>query len=237
MKDTRLDKFLSDNTNFTRSELKRLIRSGKASVNGKIIKSPEYKIDTADDNVSLCSNDILSRKFVYILMNKPAGIISASNDKSRKTVVDIVPDEFKHYQLFPVGRLDKDTTGLLLITNNGEYAHKVISPKNLIEKSYIAEVDNPIPNDISDKFEKGIVLVDGTVCKPAVAKIISENTVKIIITEGKYHQIKRMLGTLGLGVNKLHRERIGELTLPENLLTGQSIEIDEKTALKVFNRS
>lgn len=230
----RLDKFLSDNTLLTRSEIKKLIRQGRASVNGKTEKSPEAKLDTDKDSVVFCEKAIENKQFIYLMLNKPAGILSASSDKSRKTVVDLAPDEFKHYGLFPVGRLDKDTTGLLILTNDGDYAHKVISPKSGVEKSYIAQVDKPVPKNIDEIFAEGVTLADGTVCKPAKAEISASNTVRIIITEGKYHEIKRMLGTVHLGVEKLHRERIGGLTLPQDLSEGEIVEISPETAQKVF---
>ena len=160
------------------------------------------------------------------MLNKPAGILSASNDKNRKTVVDLAPEEYKHYNLFPVGRLDKDTTGLLILTNDGDFAHKVISPKSNIEKSYIAVVDGSVTPDMITAFASGVVLSDGTVCKPAILEKITDTSARVIITEGKYHQIKRMFGVVGLGVNALHRERIGELQLPDNLLPGNIYELN-----------
>ncbi|MBQ0083851.1 MAG: rRNA pseudouridine synthase [Clostridiales bacterium] len=234
MKATRLDKFLSDNTEFSRSELKKLIHSGKASVNGETVTIPDFKIDTDTDNIVFCGKTVENKRFVYLLMNKPAGVLSAANDKSRQTVVDLVPEEFKHYDLFPVGRLDKDTTGLLMITNNGDYAHRVISPKYKIEKTYIADVDSVLPADLPEKFSEGIVLADGYRCEPAKAEILSENRIKITVYEGKYHQIKRMLGVCGLGVNKLHRERVGGIVLPENMNFGQTVELTENEAFRVF---
>ena len=158
-------------------------------------------------------------------MNKPMGVLSASNDKSRKTVVDLVPQEIKRQDLFPVGRLDKDTTGLLIITDDGVFAHNCISPKKAIEKGYIATLDGNIDNEMIEKFKLGVLLADGTRCKPAKLEYISDNVARIIITEGKYHQIKRMFGTVGLGVNALHRESIGGLHLPDNLTEGECIEM------------
>ncbi len=221
MKKVRLDKYLSNNSKFSRSEIKKLIRSGKAKVNGVIITQSDYTFDPDETEITLDGQNIQFRKYVYLMLNKPSGILSASNDKNRKTVVDLLPDEYRHLNLFPVGRLDKDTTGLLLLTNDGDFAHKIISPKSNIEKSYLAYVDD-VPNpSITEKFKQGIVLADGTVCKSATAEICSADSVRIILTEGKYHQIKRMLGVVGLGVTKLHRERIGKLELPKSLEIGQ----------------
>lgn len=225
MKTVRLDKFLSDNTRHSRSEIKQLIKDNKVTVNGIIIKQSDIHINPFDARVTVNGVPVIYKKFVYLAINKPSGILSASNDKNRKTVVDLVGDDYAHYSLFPVGRLDKDTTGLLILTNDGDFAHKVISPKSNIEKSYVATVDSCPPKDLSDRFIEGIVLADGTVCKSAMAQIINDNTVRIVLTEGKYHQVKRMLGVLGLGVNALHRERIGKLSLPDNLSVGEYVEI------------
>ena len=222
----RLDKFLSDNTLFSRSEIKNLIKKGSVSVNGHMINSAEFKVVPETDNISLNGECVIYKKFVYLMLNKPAGILSASNDKNRKTVVDLAPEEYKHYNLFPVGRLDKDTTGLLILTNDGDFAHKVISPKSNIEKSYIAVVDGSVTPDMITAFASGVVLSDGTVCKPAILEKITDTSARVIITEGKYHQIKRMFGVVGLGVNALHRERIGELQLPDNLLPGNIYELN-----------
>ena len=222
----RLDKFLSDNTLFSRSEIKNLIKKGSVSVNGHMINSAEFKVVPETDNISLNGECVIYKKFVYLMLNKPAGILSASNDKNRKTVVDLAPEEYKHYNLFPVGRLDKDTTGLLILTNDGDFAHKVISPKSNIEKSYIAVVDGSVTPDMITAFASGVVLSDGTVCKPAILEKITDTSARVIITEGKYHQIKRMFGVVGLGVNALHRERIGELQLPDDLLPGNIYELN-----------
>lgn len=222
----RLDKFLSDNSLFSRSEIKNLIKKGSVSVNGHMINSAEFKVVPETDNISLNGECVIYKKFVYLMLNKPAGILSASNDKNRKTVVDLAPAEYKHYNLFPVGRLDKDTTGLLILTNDGDFAHKVISPKSNIEKSYIAVVDGSVTPDMITAFASGVVLSDGTVCKPAILEKITDTSARVIITEGKYHQIKRMFGVVGLGVNALHRERIGELQLPDDLLPGNIYELN-----------
>ncbi len=235
MKTVRLDKFLSDTTDYTRSELRRLIKQGKATVNGEVIKAFDTKIDIDTDSVTLCGMTVEFKEFVYLMLNKPAGVLSASNDKGRQTVVDIIPNEYKKYNLFPVGRLDKDTTGLLFLTNDGEFAHRVISPKSGIEKSYIAVVDGQPNADMVKVFSAGVVLADGTVCKPAVFEVLGKNTVRIILTEGKYHQIKRMLGVVGLGVISLHRERIGCFVLPSDLKTGEIRDIKPLEALKLFN--
>ena len=225
MKKIRLDKFLSDNTKYTRNEIKKQIKAGSVTVDGDTVTKNDFSFIPDKAAVTLNGENIAYKKFVYLILNKPSGVLSASSDKNRKTVVDLLDDNYQHYSLFPVGRLDKDTTGLLLLTNDGDFAHKIISPKYNIEKSYIASVDGAINPDIIEKFKKGIILADGTICKSAVLEICGENTVRIVLTEGKYHQIKRMLGVVGLGVVGLHRERIGGLTLPKSLELGDFCEI------------
>lgn len=222
----RLDKFISANSAYSRSEIRTAARRGKILVNGQIQRAFDFKIDTDYDKVSIYENEISSIGNVYLVMNKPAGVISASNDKNKETVVDLVPEQFKHLDLFPVGRLDRDTTGLLIITNDGDFAHKVISPKNDVEKCYEVELDADLTEDLVEKFSKGVVLADGTQCKSAVLEILDSRNALITITEGKYHQVKRMFGVFGLGVNRLHRRSIGGLSLPKHLEPRQCLQID-----------
>lgn len=228
MEKSRLDKFIASQLNLSRSEARIGIKRGKASVNNVIIRDPSVILFPEEDEVAYEGQAVSYKKYIYILMNKPAGILSASNDKNRKTVVDLVPQGLKRPGLFPVGRLDKDTTGLLIITNDGDFAHKVISPKSNIEKTYIAGLDGEVTEYMVEKFAQGVVLQDGTQCKPAKLERLDDKTAKITITEGKYHQIKRMFGVVGLGVNTLHRESIGHLFIPKNLLFGECVEILSK---------
>lgn len=228
MKKQRLDKFISNQLIISRSDVRTGIRRGMASVNGEVKRDAALLIDAENDAIVYNGETIGYKEYVYILINKPKGVLSASNDKTRKTVVDLVPEHLKRQGLAPVGRLDKDTTGLLLITDDGVFSHNVISPKKKISKSYIASLDGDITDDMINSFKSGVVLADGTKCRPAELQRISENIARIIITEGKYHQIKRMFGTVGLGVNQLHRESIGGLTLPDNLHKGDCIEMTKK---------
>lgn len=225
MKKQRLDKFISNQCNISRSVVRTGIRRGNATVNGAVVRDISTNIDVDGDVITYKGETLSYKEYVYILMNKPAGVLSAATDKSRKTVVDLVPENIKRSGLAPVGRLDKDTTGLMIITDDGDFAHDCISPKKEISKSYIAELDGNIDDDMIEKFANGITLADGTLCKSAVLQRVTNNTVRVIITEGKYHQIKRMLGVVGLGVNKLHREAIGGLRLPKDLKTGECIEM------------
>ena len=233
MEDIRIDKYLSVALGISRSEAKILLKSGKISTDGKIISKPETKVsETAEVK---CEGEILKyKKYIYLLMNKPEGILSAATDKRVKTVVDIVPDHLKRAGLFPVGRLDKNTTGLLIITDDGDFGHKVTSPKSLIEKKYLVELDGKIEEEYITVFEKGVTLADGEECMPAGLEILTDNTGIVTIREGKYHQIKRMFGIVGLGVNKLKRLSIGKLTLPEDLKEGSVKELEETDICKIF---
>ena len=223
----RLDKIVSSVCEVSRKDARNFIKKGRASIDGSVIKDPAAHIDTDNCKISVDGEERIYKKYISVMLNKPEGILSASNDKTRETVVDLVKSRFDRDGLFPVGRLDKDTTGLLIVTDDGDYGHKVISPKSNIEKEYIAEVDKPITEEDIITLEQGITLTDGTVCRPAKVKIISDDRkqISIVITEGKYHEIKRMLGVVGAGVNKLHRKRIGGLKLDSSLLTGKFREM------------
>lgn len=236
MKKQRLDKFIANQLILSRSIVRSTVQKGKVKINGITVRDCG-RIITESDNVTYEDKSVVYKEHIYVVMNKPSGVLSASNDKSRKTVVDLVPDDLRRQGMFPVGRLDKDTTGLLIITDDGEFAHNCISPKKEISKSYIATLDGDITEDTVKTFKSGVVLADGTLCKSAILEKVETNVARIIITEGKYHQIKRMFGTVGLGVNKLHRESIGDLKLPLELSEGECVEIDEKTLKTVvFNK-
>lgn len=226
----RLDKFLSTQKGLSRSEARAIIRKIGLYVNGTSVFDPSFVFDPNSSSVIFRGEKIKYKNYVYILMNKPKGVLSASEDKSRRTVVDLVPDELKRRQLAPIGRLDKDTTGLILLTDDGIFSHNCISPSKSVEKAYEAVLDGDITAAMIELFAKGIILADGTACKSAILERIGENRARITITEGKYHQIKRMLGTVGLGVVDLKRIRIGKLILPEYLKEGDCVEIDRETA-------
>ena len=228
MSTSRLDKFLSSQLNISRSDAKSGIRSGKAAVNGKTVKDSAFQVNTDSDKVTFADAAVEYKEFIYLVMNKPAGVLSASNDKRRKTVVDLVPNNLKRAGLFPVGRLDMDTTGLLLITDDGNFAHRVISPKSKLPKTYIAELDGDVTPQMTELFEKGVVLADGARCAPSQLKRVGDCRAEITITEGKYHQIKRMFGTEGLGVNGLKRISIGSLKLGDDLAYGDCRELSRE---------
>lgn len=234
MKRERLDKFLSNQLNISRSESRTSIRRGAVQVNGETVKDFAFLIMPGADTVTSAGKEVEYKRFIYLMMNKPAGVITASSDKTRKTALDLVPERLRRHNLAPVGRLDKDTTGLLIFTDDGEFAHKCISPKSGIKKSYIAELDGDINESIIAGFENGVVLADGYRCKPAKLSKLENRRVRIVITEGKYHQIKRMFGVFSLGVNRLHREAVGSLNLPQNLAPGGCVELPGMADFIVF---
>lgn len=230
----RLDKVISSQMNISRSHARSDIRRGKVSVDGIIIRDPSLSVEAEIQTIHYCGQAVNYKEFIYIAANKPRGVLSASSDKSRTTIIDLVPDSLKRPGLSPAGRLDKDTTGLLLITDDGGFAHRVISPKSGIFKTYEAVLDGEITEDIIKSFESGVTLADGTKCAPAVLKKISDCTVQVRISEGKYHQIKRMFGVFNLGVNELKRTAVGSFTLPDTLEQGQFREMTECEKKLVF---
>ena len=232
----RMDKFLSLTQGISRSEAKILLKNGNITVDGKKVLKGDFKLDEAAEVKN--GNTVLTyKKHIYLLMNKPEGILSAATDKRVKTVIDIIPERFRRDGLFPVGRLDKNTTGLLIITDDGDFGHRVTSPKTETEKCYYAELDGEVKEEYIKAFAEGMTLVSGEVCKPAILRPAGKCSARVIVTEGKYHQIKRMFGVVGLGVNKLHRVSIGKLSLPESLAPGEVIEIGEREKALIFDRN
>lgn len=230
----RLDKVISNLMCVSRSDARRLIKIGKVFVDGVRAKAFDTKVSEKNEIV-VDGEKLNFSKEIYILMNKSQGVV-CDDKSSAPYAVSVLPESLKRKDLFCVGRLDKDTTGLLLITNNGDFAHKVISPKSNVEKCYRATLSDPINEESIKQIEKGLTLSDGTELLPAKIQVVSDDkkTVDFIIKEGKYHQIKRMAGAIGNKVESLHRLKIGKLELPENLCIGQAVEIDEKTAFLVF---
>lgn len=220
MRIVRLDKYLADSGIGTRSEVKKLIRKGVISVNGEIITSSEYKIRSEEDQIVCQGQRICRKDSVYYLLNKPAGYISATDDPTQQTVLSLIHDP-THRDLFPVGRLDKDTEGLLLITNDGSLAHALLSPKRHVNKLYYVETDHDIPKEAVALFKQGVDIGDDTLTRPAELHILAPTQAEIIIQEGRFHQIKRMFHILGCEVTYLKRLRMGSLTLPEELAPGQ----------------
>lgn len=227
MKTQRLDKIISSQFNLTRSNARRAIRIGQVSVDGKIVKEFATAVDINSQKIEYCGKALSYKEHIYIIMNKPKGVLSASQDKLAKTVVDLIPQQLMRKNLFPVGRLDRDTTGLLIITDDGDFAHSLLSPKKKVYKTYIAVLDGDITDQMCKEFTKGIVLADGTECRPAYLKSLGNCCAEIKICEGRYHQIKRMFGVVGLGVNELKRVAIDDFWLPEDLKEGECRELEK----------
>ena len=221
MPQIRLDKYISDCTALSRKELKQLIKSGRVEVDGVSALRPEQKIDTELSTVMLDAKPLCREEHVYYMLNKPAGLLSATDDGKQKTVIDLFPPELRKRGLFPVGRLDKDTTGLLLITDDGDFAHRLISPKSGIVKVYHARIDGMLCAEAADAFRRGVVLADGTRCLPAELELLDDGSCKVSVMEGKYHQVKRMIAACGASVTHLRRLSIGGLLLDEMLKEGE----------------
>lgn len=222
----RLDKYLADMGCGTRQEVKKLIRSGQVSVDGAVVKKPETKVEQTVQEVCLNGEKIGYESFEYYMLNKPAGVISATEDRSCQTVVDLIKEK-KRKDLFPVGRLDKDTEGLLLITNDGALAHRLLSPKKHVDKCYFARVSGKVTEDDVRSFENGVnigSLEQPEITMPAKLEIITSDEIsqiRLTIQEGKFHQVKRMFQAVGKEVIYLKRLRMGTLVLDENLSVGE----------------
>ena len=217
----RLDKAFSSCKIKSRSQIAKLIKQRKVMVNGVVVTDPTFKVDVVSDEILLEGEKVVFNKYVYVMLNKPQGVISASTDGSEKTVIDILPSEYKRNGLFPCGRLDKNTLGLILITDNGDLAHELLSPRSHVSKSYRFKAAEPISEEAAMQFEKGVTLADGYVTMPAKIELTGNGDEGIItLKEGKYHQIKRMLGALNNKIIYLERVTFGPLTLDESLERG-----------------
>ena len=226
----RLDKLISSQGTYTRKQAQQLIKDGLVKVDGITVRDRGFHIDPDVNSVILDGKEFAVEKFVYLMLNKPKGVVSATNDRSQKTVVDLVPDELKKRNLFPAGRLDMTTTGFVLITDDGDFAHRILSPKNHIEKTYEARLAESVTEEQLRMVADGIVLKDGTECLPAKLKILEDGDsplVEIKICEGKYHQIKRMFAAAGNGVIELKRTKMGKLSLDEALPEGECRRLTE----------
>lgn len=229
----RLDKLLSECTALSRSWLRQIIKNGSVAVDGATVKTPELKINSDTARITLDGKPVVYEKFCYYMLNKPAGLLSATDDKKQKTVIDLFPPELRKKNLFPVGRLDKDTTGLLIITNDGDFAHRVISPKSEIIKTYRAETERPVDEADIEAFRRGIVLADGTECLPAGLELLPDGSCLVHVMEGKYHQVKRMLASRAKPVTSLERLSIGGLRLDSALLPGKFRPLTENELCSV----
>ena len=225
---TRLDKILSTQLNISRTDAKQMIKKGRVSLNGISAKSGDVKVTDADI-VAVDGNKISYSRFVYIMMNKPKGVISASDGKGEKTVVDLVPSDMQRRGLFPAGRLDKDTTGFVLLTDDGEFAHSILAPSRHIDKTYVVTLDKPVTPEAVVDFRSGMEL-NGERLLQADAEIISEDATvcRVVLRQGLYHQIKRMFKKHGLTVLELKRVKMGNLPLDDSLLPGECRYLSQK---------
>lgn len=219
----RLDKYLAEMGAGTRSEVKKLVRAGRVTINGAVAEKPEQKVDPETDTVCLDGEALLYVAYEYYLFHKPAGCVSATEDKIHKTVMDYLTDTLRD-DLFPVGRLDIETEGLLLITNDGTLAHELLSPAHHVKKTYYARVAGRVTEEDARLFQQGVDIGEEKLTKPAELVILTsgeESEIELTITEGKFHQVKRMFQAVGKEVVYLKRLSMGPLTLPETLLPGE----------------
>lgn len=217
----RLDKVLADAGLGTRKELRDAIKSGRAAIDGVTARDPSAYADPSAQIITFDGEDCGWEENYTIMLSKPAGVVCAAQDNINRTVLDLLPPIWLRRGVMPVGRLDKDTTGLLLLTTDGALNRRLTSPSHHIEKEYLVTLDAPLREEMTQAFRRGIALNDGTLCREAELVILSENTAHVILREGMYHQVKRMFGALGLGVVSLHRSRVGDLRLDEGLLPGE----------------
>lgn len=227
----RIDKFLSNMGYGSRKEVKVLLKSKAVEVNGQAVRDPKVHVDETADIVTVGGEKVDYTEFIYLLMNKPQGVISATEDKYDQTVIDLLGEAEQNFEPFPVGRLDKDTEGFLLITNDGKLAHELLSPKKHVDKKYFALIDGVVTEEDGEAFRRGVMLDDGYVTKPAVLEILKsgeQSEIQLTITEGKFHQVKRMFQSVGKEVTYLKRLSMGPLELDPNLQLGEYRHLAEE---------
>ena len=238
-KKQRLDKAIAMQGSLSRSEVKTLIRKGAVTVNGQVVKNADFGVDFDSDTVAVQGKELSLSMHIYLMINKPKGVVSASEDKKLPTVVDLIPKELWRKGLFPAGRLDKDTTGFVLITDDGEFAHDILSPKKHISKTYHALVNGTITDEMVEGFAKGVTIGEDFTLPASLKKISSEEQGdwgEVILKEGMYHQIKRMFGAYGLKVLELKRVQMGKLPLDPNLEEGKCRELTAEELRLVSTR-
>ncbi|OPH57213.1 16S rRNA pseudouridine(516) synthase [Paenibacillus ferrarius] len=240
MKQTqRLDKILAHVGIGTRSELKRLAKEGAIYVNGVKVKDSGMQVNPETDVIKVNGEAVLYREFVYLMMNKPQGVVSATEDNRDRTVVDLLDDVYAPFEVFPVGRLDKDTEGFLLLTNDGKLAHNLLSPRKHVPKTYFAKVEWEVTESDREAFSQGVTLDDGYETLPGILKILKSGNesngefseIELTIMEGKFHQVKRMFQAVGKRVSYLKRISMGPLVLDPNLELGQARELTKEELL------
>ncbi|MFY0426995.1 pseudouridine synthase [Vescimonas sanitatis] len=216
----RLDKLLAGTGKWSRREVKALVRQGLVRVDGRLAASAEDKLDPAAAIITVAGETISLCRFTYVMLHKPAGVLTATEDRKQPTVLDLLPPELRRIGLAPVGRLDKDTEGLLLLTNDGELAHRLLSPKYHVDKRYLARVDGELSAADTEAFARGMTLGDGLECLPAGLEVLPDRVCIVTLREGKFHQVKRMLAARGAPVLYLKRLSMGPLTLDDSLAAG-----------------
>ena len=220
----RLDKLIASQGKYSRREVKTLIARRRVTVDGVPAKAPEQKADADTNVIAIDGVPLTIKKHLYLLLNKPRGYVSSTEDNDGACVLELVPEELFRQGLFPAGRLDKDTTGMMVITDDGQMAHRILAPKKHVKKRYLVTLDVPPTQEMQARFAQGIELVEG-LTKPAVLEIVGTNQALVTLTEGRYHQIKRMFGSCGALVTALHRVGMGDLDLPADLAEGQVREL------------
>lgn len=231
IKRERLDKVLSNMGYGSRKDVKKIIKAGRVKVNNTILNKNDYKVNPYEDIITVDGIELKYREYIYLMMNKPKNVVSSTDDPLNSTVLDLIDEEYLIFKPFPAGRLDKDTEGLILLTNDGKLAHRILSPKNQVGKTYYVEVNGFVDESHIKRFREGIVLDDGYKTLPANLDIIQEDLfskVKLTIKEGKYHQVKRMFQAVNMEVVYLKRLSIGTLELDEKLALGEYRELTEK---------
>ena len=216
----RLDKLLAGTGKWSRREVKALVRQGLVRVDGRLAASAEDKLDPAAAIITVAGETVALHRFTYVMLHKPAGVLTATEDRKQPTVLDLLPPELRRIGLAPVGRLDKDTEGLLLLTNDGELAHRLLSPKYHVDKRYLARVDGELSAADTEAFARGMTLGDGLECLPAGLEVLPDRVCVVTLREGKFHQVKRMLAARGAPVLYLKRLSMGPLTLDDSLAAG-----------------
>ena len=238
VKKERLDKILANMGYGSRKDVKKFIKDGKVKVNNTIILNNEFKVNPYEDEIFFNNEEVLYREYIYIMLNKPQGLVSSTDDPRTRTVIDLLDKQYLIYKPFPVGRLDKDTEGLLMLSNDGKLAHELLSPKKGVNKKYYVEVDGVVEDKYIEMFKDGVILEDGYKTLPASLEIINANIISkvhLTIEEGKFHQVKRMFESIGMKVLFLKRISMGPLALDESLNPGEYRELteDEIELLKV----
>lgn len=238
-KKQRLDKAIAMQGALSRSEVKTLIRKGEVTVNGQVVKSADFGVDFDSDTIAVQGRELTLRQHLYLMLHKPKGVVSASEDRYERTVVDLVPERLFRKGLFPAGRLDKDTTGFVLLTDDGAFAHDILSPKKHIPKTYHALVDGPITEQMERDFAQGIRIGPDQTLPASLKKLSScerGDWGEVILREGLYHQIKRMFGVYGLKVLELKRVKMGRLPLDPTLKEGECRELTPEELRLVASR-